>query len=191
MVVKKRHIIDLDNLPEQYPTNYHEPLFWEALGRAVATFGFLEEVLGRAIFAFSATRKYAPERVEEAYEKWLPTLERALSDPLGNLIDTYASYVRKHQDASIENLDDLIDDLRKISKLRNVLCHGSWRYPDKNKASTPFFCNRQKEQWTTPIDVKFVKDTQQVTAKLACVVINTVTHMGLRFPGSNGPGKPI
>ena len=38
------------------------PQFWEQLGRTVATYGFLEEVLGKAIFAFTATRNYEPRR---------------------------------------------------------------------------------------------------------------------------------
>ena len=57
-------------------------MFWENLGRTIATFGFLEEVLGKAIFAFTATTRYPESEVEAAFEKWLPTLERALIDQL-------------------------------------------------------------------------------------------------------------
>ena len=39
--------VDLDRLPANFPTHRHEAEFWEALGRGVATFGFLEEVLGK------------------------------------------------------------------------------------------------------------------------------------------------
>lgn len=53
-----RSIIDRDNLPGMFPTHRHEPEFWEHLGRAIASFGFLEEVLGKAIFAFTATRRH-------------------------------------------------------------------------------------------------------------------------------------
>ena len=51
----KRFIVDLNKLPSLFPTHRHSPMFWEALGRTIATFGFLEEVLGKAIFAFTAT----------------------------------------------------------------------------------------------------------------------------------------
>jgi hypothetical protein len=37
-----------DLLPPGFPTQAHSPAFWEALGRAVATFGFLGEMLGKA-----------------------------------------------------------------------------------------------------------------------------------------------
>ena len=44
-------------------------MFWENLGRTIATFGFLEEVLGKAIFVFSATTPYPESEVEAAFEK--------------------------------------------------------------------------------------------------------------------------
>jgi uncharacterized protein (DUF2336 family) len=40
-------VVNLSALPKQFPTHMQEGAFWESLGRAVATFGFLEEVLGR------------------------------------------------------------------------------------------------------------------------------------------------
>ena len=44
--------VDLDALPKQFPTHKHEGAFWESLGRAVATLGFLEEVVLKAITVF-------------------------------------------------------------------------------------------------------------------------------------------
>lgn len=71
-----RSIIDRDELPPLFPTNRHSPQFWEQLGRAIATYGFLEEVLGKAIFAFTATRNYSSDEIDAAYQAWLPQLER-------------------------------------------------------------------------------------------------------------------
>lgn len=187
----RRYCINQDGLPDKFPTHGHEAAFWESLGRAVATFGFLEEVLGKAIFAFTATRSYGDAEIDQAYADWLPKLECALIDPLGNLIDTYGKAVRDNPDAVIENFDELLDDLRKASQMRNILCHGSWRLPDTNGASIPFFVNRQKQIVDTPMDRKFTDQVQQHVAKLACAVINTVTQMGWQFPGSAGPGKTI
>ena len=45
----KARIVDMDTLPADFPTHRHKSEFWEKLGRAVATYGFLEEVLGKAI----------------------------------------------------------------------------------------------------------------------------------------------
>jgi hypothetical protein len=109
-------IVDLDRLSDKFPTHRHEGAFWESLGRAVATFGFLEEVLGKAIFAFSATRPYNESEIEQAYSQWLLKLERALIDPLVNLIDAYAKAAREHPKAAVDNLDALLDNLRKAAK---------------------------------------------------------------------------
>jgi hypothetical protein len=166
-------------------------MFWENLGRTIATFSFLEEVLGKAIFAFTATIRYPESEVETAFEEWLPTLERALMDPLAGLIDAYGKAVRGNSEASIQNLDDLLGELRKASVIRNVLCHGSWRGPDADGKSLPLFVNRQKMVWDTPIDIPYLIQTQKAVAELACEVITTVTQMGWQFPGSRGPGKAI
>jgi len=42
----KRFVVDFNNLPFLFPTHRHDPMFWETLGQTVATFGFLEEMLG-------------------------------------------------------------------------------------------------------------------------------------------------
>lgn len=187
----RRHVVDVDRLPVGFPTHRHSSDFWQALGRAVATFGFLEETLGKAIFSFTAMRSYPDDQIQEAYRGWLKTLERALSDPLGNLIDSYGKAVRDHGDASIENLDELIADLRAAAVVRNVICHGSWGMPDDAGRSLPLFVNKRIEKFETPIDTAYLERLQRHTAELACAVINTVTHMGWQFPGSSGPGDPI
>jgi len=87
--VEKRSIIDWKSLPQSFPTHAHDAQFWEHLGRTIATYGFLEEVLGKAIFAFTGTTQYSEEAVAEALEKWLPKLENALHQPLNPLIDVY------------------------------------------------------------------------------------------------------
>ena len=186
-----RYCIDQDCLPDRFPTHRHDTAFWESLGRAVATFGFLEEILGKAIFSFTATRSYEEAEIHQAYAEWLPKLEHALIDPLGNLIDVYGKAVRDNPNAVIDNLDELLGDLREASQMRNILCHGSWRTPDPSGASIPFFVNRQKEIVDSAMDRQFIDQVQRHAADLACAVINTVTQMGWQFPGSAGPGKTI
>ncbi len=187
----KRSVVDHRNLPMGYPTQMHSAEFWEALGRTIATFGFLEETLGKAIFSFTATRQFPEDELEAQFEEWLPTLERALSDPLGGLIDSYGKAVRANNSATISNLDEMLEDLRAASTLRNVLCHGSWRTPDDQGRSIPLFVNKRNQVFKDGIDVAYLQQVQQHVAELVCAVINTVTHMGWQFPGSGGPGNPI
>jgi hypothetical protein len=99
--------------------------------------------------------------------------------------------VREHPNATIENFDDLIRDLKEAAKVRNVICHGSWRSPDTEGASLPFFVNRQQERFDTSIDITWLGQLQKHVSELICSVINTVTHMGWQFPGGAGSGKVI
>jgi hypothetical protein len=148
-------------------------------------------VLARAIFVMTGTREFAESEAEAEYEKWIPILERSLLDPLGKLIDTYGKSVRKNTNATISNLDELLNDLRKASELRNVLCHGSWPPPDVNGASCPKFFKPNGLKFDTLINVDTLEQVQTHTAQLICTVINSITHMGYQFPGSTGPGKDI
>lgn len=191
MTEKDRYVVDQARLPTDYPTHIQPADFWEALGRTVATFGLLEEVLCKAIFALTVTRTYSDAEIASAYEEWVVMLERSLSDPLGNLIDTYGKAVREHPEATISNRNDLLKDLRAASKVRNVLCHGSWRMPDPCGASIPFYVNKQSEQFDTPIDKTWLEVTRQHAVELICAVVDSVTHMGFQFPSSSGPGIPV
>lgn len=185
------HFINIDGLPDMYPTHQHEPVFWEGVGRAIATYGFLEEVLGKAIFAFTATKQYSEQEVEAAFNGWQPKLEGALKDQLLNLIESYEKTVREHQTNAIENLADLVDQLKEAARIRNVICHGSWQAPNSQGASVPLFVNRHLECFDTAIDAAWLTQLQKHVSELACAVINTVTHMGWQFPGSASPGKIV
>jgi hypothetical protein len=186
-----RSIIDRDKLPPLFPTCRHSPKFWEQLGRTVATYGFLEEILGKAIFAFTATRNYSPDEIDAAYQAWLPQLERALTDQLWNLAESYGKAARDNPATTTKNVDELVENIKKATVIRNVLCHGSWRTPNANGASVPLFVNRQKQVFDTAIDIAYLEQVQAHAAELACSVIDSVTHMGWQFPGGAGPGKPI
>lgn len=187
----RRSVINQDVLPENFPTHRHAGAFWEALGRTVATFGFLEETIAKAIFAFTGTREMPAHKIEAEFEKWLSTLQKALSDPLGGLIDAYGKAVRQHPDATLTNLQDLLDDLRKAAELRNVLCHGSWRVPDAAGRSIPHYVDRKNRVFETPIDAAYLDQVRRHVVELTCAVINSVSHMGWQFPGSQSPGKQI
>ena len=191
MVERATYKVERESLPENYPTHLHEDYFWECLGRVVATFGFLEGTLVKAIFAITATTSYSDDDIQGAYQKWLPKIEKSLSDQLNALIDTYGKALRDNSEVNLENIDDLIADLRKAAKIRNVICHGSWNQPDALKASVPFYVNRRGEKFETAIDAQFLQELQSHVAELICSVIDSVTQMGWQFPSTGGPGEVI
>lgn len=186
-----RAIINRDQLPPSFPTHRHSPQFWEQLGRTIASYGFLEEVLGKAIFAFTGTRNYSPDEIDTAYQGWLPQLERALTDQLWNLAESYGKAARDNPATTTINVDELVEDIKRSTVIRNALCHGSWRAPNAQGASVPLFVNRQKEIFETAIDIEHLKQVQAHVVGLACSVMDSVTHMGWQFPGGAGPGKPL
>ena len=147
--------------------------------------------MGKAIFALTTTVRYDEAEIQGAFERWLPTLERALTDPLGGLIELYGKAYRNHPDATFGNRDDLLDELRRASAIRNVLCHGSWQKPDAEGRSLPLFVNRHREVFCTPVDIEFLRQTQRGAVELVCHVINSITAMGWQFPGMMGPGAVI
>lgn len=186
-----RLVVDKSRLPDLFPTHLLASPFWENLGRVVGTFGALEEVLGKAIFALTGTRRVDESDAESVLKSWTDTLGHALKDPLGPLIDSFGKAVREHPEATIENLDDLLRDLRESSLMRNALCHGAWQSPDQHGRSKPLFVDKHLKVFDTAVDVPFLQEVQRHTAELICEVISTVTHMGYQFPGSDGPGKPV
>lgn len=186
----KASFIDQDRLPDLFPTHRHDAQFWEHLGRAVATFGFLEEILKYAIFAFTLTRPYdSIEEAEAAYKEWRP--EQVLTSQLYNLAEQYGKAVRENKNSTESDIDDLVDKIKKAATIRNVLCHGSWRSPDENGNSLPWFIKKGMYIFDTSINIEYLRHIQCCVAELACAVINSVTQMGWQFPGVAGPGKTI
>jgi hypothetical protein len=186
------HRVSAEKLPELYPTQFHSAEFWEFLGRTIGTFGFLENVLGRAIFAFTGTREYSESELQAAFEAWLPQLEKALSDTLDPLIKSYAKAVRQHQHQPPIGFDDLIADLKKAVELRNVLCHGFWGAPDATGATVPFYMrSRDKQVFNDPINIDYLRRVQKSVTALAIAVVDSVVAMGIQFPGSAGPGRSL
>ncbi|GAA3614251.1 hypothetical protein GCM10023078_46970 [Gibbsiella greigii] len=188
----RKFIIDRENLPPLYPTHRHSSEFWEQLGRTVATFGFLEEVLGKAIFAFTATKNYNSEDIEKACYAWLGKLELALTGELFSLAECYGKAVRENEASTFKDIDLLVDDIKKAAKIRNVLCHASWRAPDQGGKSIPLFVQKKTlEKFETAVDIDFLRQVRKYVVDLACCVIDSVTVMGWQFPGGAGPGEPI
>jgi len=189
-------VIDRSKLPPLYPTHLHDAPFWCSLGRAVATFGFLEEMLKKAVFALTGTCPAPPDDAEAAaaVDDWHDLLQRSITDSLKPLIETFAKVARHHPESRHKNLDEFVDALRAAAKVRNVICHGSWGPPDQNGASVPFYVTGKPGKQAaveTRVTVAWLDQLRQHAAELACEVVNTVTHMGYQFPGGNGPGRPI
>lgn len=184
-------VIKRTELPQQWPTSLHTPDFWEQLGRTVATFGFLEDTLARAIFAFTATTEYSEEEAVKVLGKWREQLEQALTDTLWPLSEVYGKVVRQHHEANFKNVGDLVADIKAASKVRNALCHGAWMRPDADGKSELRYFDKKDGKFETRIDTAWLRQVQDHVLDLICNVINSVTVMGWEFPGGVRLGQPI
>lgn len=187
-------IIDIDRLPPFFPTHRHSPEFWEKLGRAVATYSFLEEILRKGIFALEFTKQYESEEERNiAYEKWKKQGKKNLSAQLYNLANSFQTATIGHQDYNDdqEEISKLINFIKESAKLRNILCHGAWMPPNEEGKSVPLFINRDLEKFETGIDINYLEQIQEHNKELICHVINWITNKGYQFPGWNNPGKNI
>lgn len=185
------HIIAREELPVDYPTHAHSAQFWEELGRTVAAFGFLEEMLGKAIFALTGMKEFDPEADPDAFGEWIKTLEKALTDQLGGLVLAYEKALAENDKTKGQDYAGLIKELKKAKDIRNVLCHGSWGKPDDQGRTLPKFVNRKIAVFETLVDIEFLQTTRKAVVNLTCDVLDSVTSLGFQFPGSESPGKVL
>ncbi len=188
---RKCYIIDRDKLHIDYPTQFHDRLFWEELGRTIATFGFIEEMLGKAIFVLTGSQKFDPDGYPEAFNKWIKTLEKALTDQLGGLINSYEKALADNQRTKGIDHSVRLAELKKAKEIRNVLCHGSWYKPDDQGRAVPKFVNRELMVFETPVDVPFLKQTRAALKDIACDILDSVTSVGYQFTRSGSSGEQI
>ena len=183
-----------------YPTHAHPPGLWDELGRTVATFGFLEDVLVKAYFAITGTTSYEWETEEEAkaaVEKWGEQLSLAMADTLTSLAQKYAAAVRRNKAANFPQIDELEASIKRATESRNAICHGFWGKPDASgKSELSYFSMPGKkvanlQKFETRIDIAWLRQLRAEAFELACDVIDSVAVMGYQFPSSAGPGEPI
>ncbi len=179
--------IDRNRLDPQFPTQYHDAALWEQLGRTVAAFGFLEDVLARAVLAFSGMQEYKGEDKKNAMGELAGILESALKDALGKLTDVYVSRVKMHSNAP-PYIDDLVARIRSRTNDRNAICHGAWMPPDVEGKSRLLYFDRKRIEFKTKVDLVWLKECHLEVTSLIVEVINSVHFMGWQFPGGAGPG---
>jgi len=194
---KNRLRIDRKGLPNEYPTHLHQSKFWAELGRTIATFGFLEETLGRAIFAINLTTEYDEKDIAKALDKWKSTLPLNLTDTLPPLAERFEAGVKGHQEANKARAAHIAAEVKRLAEIRNALCHGSWRKPDVQDKSQLHYMAKKAvtdtgvKPFEPKISIKWMQKRRAEALELICDVIDIVTELGWQFPGSTGPGDVI
>lgn len=181
-------IIDRSRLSPAFPTHSQDASFWEALGRAVAAFGFLEWTLQRAIFALSGDQPAPEDEAERqtALDAWQKDLEGALKATLGILAAGFERAVTNHPRADNDYAAQVVADIRATAPLRNAICHACWQ-PVSAVVAQPFFVSRNLEVLESEIDIAWLEQLHRHVSQLALDVMDTVIATGLAFPGAAGP----
>ena len=191
----KSFIVDKGKLADNWPTHLLPPAFWEELGRTVATFGFLEDILKRTCFALTGTRKHK-NITEAAYQKWAKDLELSLTDSLGALIRRIDQALKNDGRFSQDHKIGIVQRLKELNVYRNALCHGAWvsginangsarlRFFRKTKTDCP-------EEFDRLLSLKDITQIRNETVDITTLLMSTVTSMGVQFPGSTSPGAVL
>lgn len=184
-------IIDQDRLPLAWPTHRHSEAFWSALGRAVASFGFLEWTLRRAIFALTGDHPAPSEEVElqQAMTEWSDRLTKVTTSTLVTLAKAFETAAQAHGRADVAYVSELVRDIKEAAHVRNAICHASWNPITADSAQPMYIAAvvggvKEPSVFETSVDVAWLDQVQRHAAALACSTMDVVTTLGLAFPGT-------
>ena len=128
--------VDRDAIPAGWPMPQGPDIFWQELGRTIAAYGHLEQMLGSACYALLI----APENVEaflqspmgNAASRWIERIRRTWVDALHGLISEFDRGL--HEAGRIPHAvrEGLVADLKLLRPWRNALCHGAWLDVDED-----------------------------------------------------------
>ena len=173
-------VVDRECLPEDWPTNRGTPAFWEELGRTVAAFTHLEDMLARAYFGMTGSRQYANfEDAKAAFPKWEGALKASLTDSLGPLTSKLGKAFRDDDRVPDHFSGDIIARLDALRVWRNALCHGAWQgFAADGSTSLRHFRNGDD-------------GPELLDNRLTIDVVDIVSAAGVRFPGTELPGADL
>lgn len=177
---------NLEDMPVHEPSS----LFWEEIGRTVATFGMLEDLLPRALYKITGHQAVdADGDAEQQVKEWCAALIRNMSDTLGGLANTLET-AWKDRDGQLhpENAD-IVKEIQALASVRNQVCHtvyqdfmtpdvaratGGRSHLDGDKAA------REHDAMTALQNVRL-----RVVAAIAALRTEVRVRYGSGFPGAN------
>lgn len=168
--------------PEDWPTAALPEDFAAQLGRTVATFGWLEGNLKRAIFALTATRPQS--RVTDGMLRdWIRRMEDIADDSLSTLIDQFDAQMRANPAAGAD--PGLISRLREQKDFRNLICHASWTETEPGRFR-PDFIDNQGQQFEGTLELVDFAVMRSEVARSGEAVIAITAATGMAMPGRAG-----
>ena len=188
-------VVDRARLPEHWPTNGGSSAFWEQLGRTVATFSHLEDMMARAWFGLTATREFEDmEQAEAAFPKWEKTLKESLTDSLHSLTKKLKKAFGDDDRVPDEIAGAYLARLDELRVWRNALCHGAWQgFEDDGSVGLRHF--RRGDEGSESLENRLSAETlssiRAVTVDLTADLVDILSAAGIRFPGTALPGAAV
>ena len=152
-------------VPRGWPTNRGTAAFWEELGRTIATFGMLEDVLARVFYVVSGQRQADPDEDPKIQmERWNKELRAGLSDTLEGITEKLRKEWKRENPELPDKKRDVLGKLKALSRMRNKMCHGAWiGFENEHMGILRFFpkgneiARREPERISTD-DMKGIRD---------------------------------
>ena len=97
------------------------------MGRTIATFGMLEDTLGKALFTATAQKHVAEgKELEREMAAWEKPVTKGLSDALTMVSGKVKAAWKEHDGELSAEHATIIEEIKELAKERNRLCHGAW-----------------------------------------------------------------
>ena len=188
-------VVDRERLPEHWPTNRGSSAFWGELGRTVATFSHLEDMMARAWYGLTATREFEDmEQAKAAFPEWEKALKESLTDSLHSL----TRKLRKAFNDDHRVPDDIagacLARLDELRVWRNALCHGAWQgFDDDGSVGLRHFRRSDDgpESLENRLSVETLSAIRAAAVDLTADLVDILSAAGVRFPGTALPGAAI
>ncbi|QFQ88160.1 hypothetical protein F8A10_11610 [Paracoccus kondratievae] len=159
-------------------THYTLPSdFSAALGQCVASFGWLEEIIKRTIYALDRAR-LADDLTEEELQTWLSRMSNLADDSMGTLIEQLDAAMRRHP--GLRDRNRITDHLGEIRLHRNLLCHASWRPTEERGRWHPAFVNTKGDVQRDPLSVDDLNRIRENTVEIGARVLRVMRATGVQ-----------
>ena len=185
-------VVDHARLPEHWPTNRGSSAFWEELGRTIATFSHLEDMMARAWFGLTATREFEDmEQAEAAFPQWEKALKESLTDSLHSLTKKLKKAFKDDDRVPDEVAGAFLARLDDVRIWRNALCHGAWQgFREDGSVGLRYFrrADEEPERLEDRLSVETLSSIRAATVDLTADLVDILSAVGVRFPGTALPG---
>ena len=184
-------VVDRARLPDDWPTSRGPSGFWEELGRTVATFSRLEDMLARAYFGLTGTQKFDNiEQAEAAFPQWEEKLKETLSDTLGSLTSKLKEVFEKDDRVPDACAREVVARLNEIRVWRNALCHGAWHDFEADGSVELRYFKKTKdgpERLDDRLNLETISLIRAATVDVTLNIVDLLSAAGVQFPGTQMP----